>query len=231
MAELRFECLGAVAQRFAAAPTLAFALRISETTGATVHAVALRCQLRIEPRRRRYAPTEAERLHDLFGDVSRWGDTLEPMQFTTVSTMVPGFTGTTDFDLPVPCTYDLEVAAGRYFDALDDGEVPLLLLFSGTVFAKRGNGFEVTQVPWSTESPYRLPVPVWREMVDTYFPDRAWITLSRATLDELARFKTRRALPTWDTTVSALLGDAMMLEDAATIIEAARAPYGEGRRS
>src|SRR5262245_33374752 len=151
MAALRFECVGAWAETYAVAPTIRFALRIEETTGAAVHTIALRCQLRIEPTRRRYSPTEAERLLDVFGETTRWADTLKPLQFTTVSVMVPGFTGLTEVDLPVPCTYDLEVAAGRYFDSLDGGEVPLLLLFSGTVFAKRGDGFEVTQVPWSAE--------------------------------------------------------------------------------
>jgi hypothetical protein len=121
--------------------------------------------------------------------------------------MVPGFTGTTDIELLVPCTYDLEVAAGRYFAALEDGEIPLLLLFSGTVFSERGEGYEVTQVPWSAEASFRLPVRLWREVIDLYFPDSAWITLSRDTLDELARFKTQRALPTWDSTIGALLKD------------------------
>ena len=221
MADLRFECVGAAAQRYAVAPTLALTLRITESSGATLHAIALRCQLRIEPHRRRYGPVEAERLNDLFGEPSRWGDTLKPLQFTTLSLMVPGFTGTTEIELLVPCTYDLEVSAGRYFAALDDGEIPLLLLFSGTVFAartpngaaadpaQRVDGYEVTQVPWSAEASYRLPVRLWRDMIDMYFPNRAWIALSRDTLDELARFKSRRALPTWDATISALIDDVV----------------------
>lgn len=208
MVELRFECAGAAAQRYAVAPTLALALRVTESTGAAIHTIALRCQLRIEPHRRRYATAEAERLNDLFGEPARWAETLKPLQFITLSTMVPSFTGTTEIELLVPCTYDLEVAAGRYFASLDDGEIPLLLLFSGTVFVKRGDGYEITQVPWSAEASYRLPVSLWREVIDLHFPDRAWITLSRDTLDELARFKSQQALPTWDSTISALLKDA-----------------------
>ncbi|HEY2673062.1 MAG TPA: DUF6084 family protein [Rugosimonospora sp.] len=208
MAQLAFECTGAHAEPYAAAPTLAFTVRITEGTGERVHAIALRCQIRIEPTRRRYSAAETRRLSDLFGDASRWADTLKPIQFALVSTVVPAFTGTVDVDVPVACTYDLEIASARYFHGLDDDTVALLLLFSGTVFLKRDNGFAVEQVPWSAESPYRLPVAVWRGMVDRYFPGSGWVRCSRQTLDALGEAKTRRALPTWDATIAALLDDA-----------------------
>jgi len=209
MAHLTFDCVGAKAEPYAAAPMLSFALRISETTGAAIHAIALRCQIRIEPARRRYSADEAARLADLFGDVSRWADTLKPIQFTTVTTMVPSFTGGVDVELAVACTYDLEIAATRYFYALQEQEAPLLLLFSGTIFARDAAGaMTVEQVPWSAECAYRLPVPVWREMVDRYFPGAAWIRLDRDTLDALAAFKSRQALPTWDAAVTSLLSAA-----------------------
>jgi hypothetical protein len=221
VAELVFDWLGARAERFSVVPALTLCLRISETTGQPVDAIALRCQIRIEPHRRRYGETEARRLHDLFGDPSRWADTLKPLQFTTVPVMVPGFSGSTDLDLPVPFTYDLQISATRYFASLDDGEVPLLLLFSGTVFATVDGRLQVQQVPWSKEISCGLPVKVWREAVDAHFPDSAWVTMSRHTLDELMRFKTRHALPTWDATLRALLTRA---DEAAGPDEA-----GEGR--
>jgi hypothetical protein len=128
------------------------------------------------------------------------------MHWATVSTLVRGFTGSVDADVPVPCSYDLEIAAARYFHALDDGAVALLLLFSGTVFLDRGSGaLTVQQVPWSAESRYRMPVAVWREMAESYFPGSAWLRCSRDTLDALGRFKSRHALPTWDHTIRALL--------------------------
>jgi hypothetical protein len=173
-----------------------------------VDAIALRCQIRIEPQRRRYSEAEARRLHDLFGDTSRWADTLKPLQFTTLAVMVPGFSGSTGLDLPVPFTYDLEIASTRYFASLDDGVAPLLLLFSGTVFTTMGGRLQVQQVPWSKEITCGLPAKVWREAVDAHFPDSAWVTMSRGTLDELIRFKTRHALPTWDATLRALLNQA-----------------------
>jgi hypothetical protein len=105
-------------------------------------------------------------------------------------------------------TYDLEIGATRYFAGLDGGEVPLLLLFSGTVFTMAGGRIQAQQVPWSKEAAYRLPIGVWREAIDAHFPNSAWIKMSRQTLDGLQQFKTSRALPTWDATLLALLAEA-----------------------
>jgi Family of unknown function (DUF6084) len=208
MAELAFDCTGARADKFAMVPSMFFTLRISETTGQRVEAIALRCQIRIEPARRRYTDAEAERLTDLFGETQRWADTLKPLQFINVSIMVPGFAGSTDIDLPVPLTYDMEIGATRYFAGLDDGEVPLLLLFSGSVFSISDGRMSVTQVPWSKEASYRLPVSVWREAIDVHFPNTTWIKLSNLTFDDLLTFKTAKGLPTWDATILALLSEA-----------------------
>src|SRR6201994_2029601 len=208
MAELTFGCTGARAVRYAATPTLSFALHITESTGVRVHAIALRCQIRIEPHRRRYSADEARRLNDLFGDTSRWAETVKPIQLATVSTMVPGFTSLTEVELPVPCTYDLEVASARYLQGLDDGTVPLLLLFSGTVFIANGESFSVELIPWSCEASYRMPVAVWQDVVNEHFPGSAWLRCGRETLDALSAFKAEHALPTWDATLSALLAAA-----------------------
>ncbi len=208
MAELSFDCVGANPDKYAVAPSMSLRLRIAETSGQRIDAIALRCQIRIEPARRRYSDAEAEQLNDLFGDTQRWADTLKPMQLTTVATMVPGFTGSIEIDLPIALTYDLEIGSTRYFTGLESGEIPLLLLFSGTVFATSGGTLGVQQVPWSKEALYRLPLATWREAIDAHFPSSAWIKMSRSTLDELIRFKSRRALPTWDATLSALLEHA-----------------------
>jgi hypothetical protein len=212
MADLIFGCTGATAERYAATPTLTFSLTITERSGVRVHAIALRCQIRIEPHRRRYSAAEAQRLHDLFGDPSRWAETVKPIQLATITTMVPTFTAVTETDLQVPVTYDLEVTSARYLHGLDDGTIPLLLLFSGTVFVANGDGFSVELVPWSAEASYRMPVSVWRELVDAHFPNSAWLRCSRETLDELSAFKAKRALPTWDATLSALLAEALPAE-------------------
>jgi len=205
VADLIFGCTGVTADKYAATPSLTFQLAITERSGVKVHAIALRCQIRIEPHRRRYSASEAERLHDLFGDPSRWAETVKPIQLATVSVMVPGFTAVTEVDLPVPCTYDLEVSSARYLHGLDDGTIPLILLFSGTVFVATEAGFSVELVPWSAEATYRMPVATWRELVDAHFPGRAWLPCGRDTLDALSAFKARHALPTWDATLNALL--------------------------
>ena len=209
MANLTFACAEAAAERYAATPTLSFRLAITESTGVRVHAIALRCQIRIEPHLRTYSAAEARRLNDLFGDTSRWAETVKPIQFAMVSTMVPGFTSQTDVSLPVPCTYDLEVASARYLQGLDDGTIPLVLLFSGTVFLDQGEGFSVEPIPWSCETKYRMPVSVWRDVVDYHFPGSAWLRCSRETLDALSAFKAEHALPTWDATLAALLAAAL----------------------
>jgi hypothetical protein len=205
VAELVFDCVDVTSDRYAAGPTLSFRLRVAETTGERVHAIALRCQIRIEPQKRRYAPAEAQRLGDLFGDSSRWADTLKPVQLANTSVMVPSFTGSIEVDLQVPFTYDLEIASTSYFHALEEGEAPLILLFSGTVFTKGANGFSVSQVPWHKEASYRLPVAVWRSMMDTFFPGGGWLRLSRSTLEALGAFKSARALPTWELAITDLL--------------------------
>ena len=208
MADLVFDCTGARADKYAVTPSMFFSLRISETSGQRVEAIALRCQIRIEPARRRYNDDEAERLNDLFGETQRWADTLKPMQFINVSLMVPGFTGSTEIDLPVPLTYDMEIGSTRYFAGLDGGDVPLLLLFSGTVFSIAGGKMSVTQVPWSKEASYRLPVGIWREAVDAHFPNSAWLRVSSLTFDDLLRYKTARGLVTWEAVLLDLLSQA-----------------------
>ncbi len=215
MAELTFGCTEAHATRYAATPTLSFTLHISEGTEARVHAIALRCQIRIEPHRRRYSAEEARRLNDLFGDTARWAETVKPIQLAMVSTMVPGFTSVTEAELQVPCTYDLEVASARYLQALDDGTIPLLLLFSGTVFTAHGDSMQVELIPWSSEASYRMPVSVWQDVVNEHFPGGAWLRCGTHTLDALSAFKSARALPTWDATLSALLAAAAEAQPSA----------------
>ena len=207
MGELSFKCVAATATPHAAVPTLTLRLRVTESTGTRVGAIALRVQIQIQPAQRRYSPREGQRLHDLFGDPSRWGETLNPLHLTTLTVMVPTFSDSVEIDVPVPCSYDLEVAGSRYFASLDDGQVPLLLLFSGTVFHQGPTGLLIEQVPWHTECTYRLPVAIWREIMEMYFPDTGWLRLRRDTLDALAAFKSRRALVTWNDTVEALLAE------------------------
>jgi len=208
MAGLAFEVVGAAPEPHAAVPTMMVRLRVTETGGGKVHALALRCQIRIEPQRRRSGPEEEERLYELFGEAPRWGDTLRPFLWTHVSATLPGFSASAQFDLPVECTYDFEVTAAKYMHALAGGEIPLIFLFSGTVFTRGTSGFTAEPVGWDQEASYRLPVSVWRALMDQYYPNSGWVRVGRDTLDALQRFKATRALPTWDQALEQLLKEA-----------------------
>ena len=138
MPDLAFAVTGAGRLEHAAAPTVRFALRIT-SGGAAVRAIVLDVQVRIAATRRAY-PRADDRLFELFGARKDWGTTLRSLLWTRTTQSVPPFTGQTDVDLLVPCTYDLDVTATRYLDALPDGEVPLEFLFSGTVFYSADDG-------------------------------------------------------------------------------------------
>jgi hypothetical protein len=205
VSELAFTVVDVRPQEHAAAPHLLFRLRVTESTGAVVHAVALRCQLRIEPQRRRYDPQEEAGLVDLFGGSDRYAGTLKPFLWAHAATMVQGFRSATEVDLPLPVTFDFDVAAGKYLQALEGGDVPLSLLFSGTVFTRGETGFVVEQLSRTCEAACRMPVQVWRDVMEHYFPGAGWIRVDRATLDDLARFRSAHGLTTWGATLAALL--------------------------
>jgi Family of unknown function (DUF6084) len=204
--ELDFVVEGAHTVRYAAAPALGLDLRVGRADGGSVRSVALSAQIRIAATRRSYAPAEQARLVELFGLPEQWSQSVRSLLWTNATIQVPPFTGSTMCELQVPCTYDLEVAGARYFHALDGGVVPLELLFSGTVFyADEGGRLQVAAIAWDREAEYRLPVSVWRETMDIYFPDSAWLRLRRESFDRLSRYKAERALPSWDATLDSLL--------------------------
>lgn len=207
---LSFTVLDVTPEPYAATPTLLFRLRVTDDAEPPISAVALRAQIRIEPQRRDYSDSEAAGLIDQFGGRERWRDTLRPYLWVHAGAMLPGFSGDLEFDLPVPCTYDLEVTGTKYLHALRAGEVPLALLFSGTVFRPGGEvlGLGVEQIPWHLEASYRLPVAVWRALMDRYFPGSGWIRFDRDTLDQLLRYRSERGLISWESTVDRLLADA-----------------------
>jgi hypothetical protein len=210
MKNLNFQIEGVEPVKHSASPLLAFRLRITDASNESpqtpIHAVALRCQIRIEPARRRYAAGEQERLVDLFGEPHRWGQTLKSMLWTHMTAMAPPFTGTTTVEMQAPCTFDFNVAVTKYFYSLEDGDVPLCLLFSGTIFYEtETDGLQVAQISWDKEADYRLPVKVWKEMMDLNYPNSAWLCLRRDVFDRLYLFKSRRGLPTWEQALDELL--------------------------
>jgi hypothetical protein len=206
MPDLHFGVEGAEVLEYAAAPSLLFKLRIENLEEELIRSVSLNTQVRIAATQRHYDTAEQERLLEVFGEPHRWGNTLRSLLWTHTTLQISPFSGSTVVDMPVPCTYDLEVAAAKYFYALEDGEVPLEFLFSGTVFyAGEGGRLQIARISWEKEAEYRMPIRLWKEMMERYFPNSAWIRLHKDAFDQLYDYKVRRGLPTWESAVESLL--------------------------
>ncbi|MCA3749216.1 MAG: DUF6084 family protein [Actinomycetota bacterium] len=209
MADLDFGIEGVEVQEFAAVPSLLFKLRVENPEGEPIRSVALDTQIRIAATRRHYEAGEQERLLEVFGEPGRWKDTLRSLLWTHTAVQIPPFSGSVVVDMPVTCTYDFEVVAAKYFYALEDGEVPLEFLFTGTVFYAGEGGFlQVERISWEKEAEFRLPVRVWKEMMEHYFPNSTWIRLRKDAFDRLYEYKARRGLPTWEAAVESLLRES-----------------------
>jgi hypothetical protein len=200
MPDLQFTMEGAEVVQHAAAPLLAFKLRIANLPAdEVVHTVALRAQIQLEVTRRKYDANEQASLQDLFGEPDRWGQTLRNLLWTHVGIVVPRFAGGTLVDLIVPCTFDFNVAATKYFHGLTTGELPLCFQFSGTIFYQGAAGtLQVAPISWDKEVKYRLPVKVWKDLMDAYYPNSAWLALQKDTFEKLYQFKVREGIPTWE---------------------------------
>lgn len=215
MPELNFAVIDAQVPAFAAQPQLNFQLRIESNPEPgeperemhiDIYNIALRCQIQIAATQRRYQPQEQERLSEVFGTAERWKETLHSLLWTHASVIVPRFTHSTIVDLAIPCTYDFEVVSTKYFDALTEGEIPLTFLFSGTIFyADETGNLQIGQIPWSKEASYRLPVARWREVIQRYYPNSAWIRMQKDVFDQLYSYKRQLGSPTWDDTLLHLL--------------------------
>jgi Family of unknown function (DUF6084) len=204
--DLQFQVEGAEPTPNAASPQITFRLRATNAEPRAIHSIALRTQVQIEPVRRRYSVGEQAHLKELFGEPERWSKTLQPLLWANVNVPVGPFTGSTVIDVAVPCTFDFNVAVTKYVYGLENGEIPTTLLFSGTVFFTRQTGLQVAQIPWDRRANYRLLVQVWRQMMDLYYPNTAWITLRRDVFDRLYEFKSRHGIPTWEQTMERMLG-------------------------
>jgi hypothetical protein len=207
MPNLDFQIEGAEVPLFAATPAIAFRLRLTNNDSLErIHTIALRCQIQIEVTRRRYTAQDQQKLRDLFGEPDRWSRSLRNLLWSNVTVNVPAFEGPVVVDLLVPCTFDFNVAATKYFHGLGDGDVPLCLMFSGTVFyARDDRGLQVSPISWDKETRFSLPVKVWRDMMDAYYPGSAWLCLRRDIFERLYDYKVRNGIPTWEEAVERML--------------------------
>lgn len=204
--DLSFAVTGAEEERFAALPTLRFRLEITSTGAGPISSIALTTAVRIDVARRRYQPHAHRALTELFGVPEQWGSTMHPLTWTRTTVHVPAFDGRTRVDLPVECSYDTELAMTKYLRAVDEGDVPLDFLFSGTVFHQApGGGMLAGRIPWSREASYPLPAALWHGLTDRYHPGGPWLRLSRDTYERLDAYRAGRVLGTPDDAVRALL--------------------------
>ena len=204
-------------QRFATAPTLLFQCNINEPSGRDVYTVALSCQINIDPAKRRYEPDTREALIELFGEPQRWGATTRSFVWGRSDVLVPSFRGATAFTIPLACTYDMELAAGKYFYSLPDGEVPMTFHLSGSIMFKgEGGELRISQVPWDIDTRFLMPVGVWRSMMDHHYPNGTWLRVGKDILQRLDRIKTSEGLHSYEAVVEELLkGHVTPDEDAA----------------
>lgn len=202
MPDLQFTIESTDVVPYAAVPTVVFKLRIvNNPSSQMVHTVALRAQIQIEAARRKYDAIEQAKLMDLFGEPYRWGQTLRSMLWTHASVVVPRFAGDTLADILVPCTFDFNIAATKYFHGMTSGDLPLCFQFSGTVFYQgEDETLQVAPISWDKESNYRWPVAVWKDLMDAYYPNSVWLSLQRDTFDRLYQYKVREGIPTWEET-------------------------------
>jgi hypothetical protein len=207
MPDLDFKIVGAEVAKFSASPQIIFKLQITNANPSeTIHSVALRGQIQIEVTRRRYTPEDQQKLRDLFGEPERWSQTLKNLLWTHVSVNAPPFQGASLVDIPVPCTFDFNVGATKYFHGLGDGNVPLCVMFSGTVFYSQGGGtMQVAPISWDKEARFSLPVKVWHDMMDTYYPQTAWLCLRRDVFERVYDYKVRHGIPTWEQALESML--------------------------
>jgi Family of unknown function (DUF6084) len=200
-----FTVLDVAPEPYSVSPVLTARVGISTTAEDPVHAIALRCQVRIEPLRRSYSDDDAGGLIDLFGPRERWATTQRTFLWQHCTALVPGFAGNATVALALDCTYDFEVAAAKYLHALRDGTLPLQFLFSGTIFVKSERGFSVQQVPWDCECRYDMPTAVWRDLIAQHYPNTGWVRLNHETIAALAGYKSVQGLLDLDHAITSLL--------------------------
>jgi hypothetical protein len=210
MPDLDFRVESVAAISYAAAPSLSFKVRVRNADlEEVIHSIALRAQIQIEATRRHYSAGEQVRLSDLFGEPARWGQTLKTMLWTQVAVNVPPFQGETNVEIPVPCTFDFNVASTKYFHGLREGDLPLNFLFSGTAFYRgEQDELQVAPISWEKEAKFRLPLKIWKQMIDEYYPNTAWLCLRRDAFDRLYEYKVRNGIPTWEEVIERIFQNA-----------------------
>lgn len=208
MPELTFAVESVAPMKGSATPVLLFRLRVVNAGAEEIHSVALNCQFQIEAAARSYSATEKSSLGDLFGEPERWGSTVKPLFWTSLTATVSSFHGSTIVDLRVPCSFDFNIAATKYFHAVEDGEIPIVIFFSGTIFYIAEHGLQIAPIAWSKQANCRIPAETWKELMRLHYPNTAWLNLRQDVFDRLYHYKVRNGLPTWEQMMEHVLAAA-----------------------
>jgi len=216
MPELNYQIVGVEAVARGMTPLLHFRVRVSsENPAGVIQGLLLNAQIQIQSPQRGYTAAEKEKLIDLFGPPERWGQTLRNRLWAHSNATAGTFTGATEIVLPVPCTYDLNLAAAKYLYALEAGDVPLLFLFSGSLFYASGDGrLQVERISWDKECVYRMPMQTWRDLMEQHYPYCSWLYLRKDVFDRLYAYRRKMGMASWEEAVNSLLDEA----DQAAII-------------
>ncbi len=203
--ELSFAVESAGVVRHAAVPMLELRLRV-DAGEAEVRSIVMNAQIRIMAGERGYGSDPASGLRELFGEPGDWGRNLRSLLWSQTTMVVPAFDRRTTVSLRVPCGYDFDVVASKYLNAVRDGEIPLELLFSGSVFyADVGGELRMIRLPWDREARFAMPARLWHELMDHYYPNTAWLRVRRDVFDRLDAFRSVQSPPTWEAALERLL--------------------------
>ncbi len=203
---LRFRPLAAEAARAYTAPTIELIVQIDSDAGYEIRTITLNLEVQIKTQRRKYGATERDRLLEVFGDASQWPTSMRSLQWMRGSLNVPRFAGSTQIRIPLPCAYDFDVAASKYLIALEAGDIPVDVLFTGTIFyCGNDGGLQTAMIPGESKVSFRVPVSTWRQAVDAAFPESAWIRMRRDTLKRLQAYRAKHTHVDWDETFDELL--------------------------
>ena len=140
-----------------------------------IYTIALRCQINVDPARRRYDADPASDCPSCSESPS--GGARRPRascgRASTCSSRASKARPTSTSRCPAATTSRSrppDISRG-----LSDGAVPLSFHLSGSVFYKTSSGeLRITQVPWDIDVRYELPLAVWTDMMEHHYPEE-WL--------------------------------------------------------
>ena len=63
----------------------------------------------------------------------------------------------------------------------------------------------MSPISWTQEARFRLPVATWKQLMEAYYPNTAWVQLRRDVFDRLYQYKVDHGIPTWEQAIERIL--------------------------